>query len=89
MKMFIFSLILSLVLFAALASAQPVNYTDRKNTDIVCELFARDVYQAAVQLQNGNDLAVLLRAIENAPVTVNEKNRAFEAVQLVWKNSIT
>ena len=88
MKMFFFSLMLSLVLFAAVASAQSVEYTNRKNTDFACELFARDAYHAAQQLQNGNDLTMVLNAIEYAPVSPGAKHRAFEAIQLVWKNQL-
>ena len=68
MKTFLFSLLVSLVIFATVASAQPVNYTNRKNTDHVCELFARDAYGAALQLKNGNDLMMILRAVDEAPV---------------------
>ena len=88
MKTFIASLLLWLILFAALASAEPVNYTNRNNTDIVCELFAKDVYQASHQFKNGMPLRDLLVAIEAAPVPESQKDRVFEAIQLVWKNQL-
>ena len=76
------------MIFAALASAEPVNYTNRNNTDIACELFAKDVYQAAHQFKRGMSLRDLLVIIENAPVSDSHKNRIFEAIQLVWKNQM-
>ncbi len=88
MRMFIASLIIWLMIFAALASAEPVNYTNRKNMDHTCELFAKDVYQAAYQFKQGMSLRDLLVVIENAPVTDSHKDRIFEAIQLVWKNQM-
>ena len=88
MKTFIASLILWLIIFAAIAYAEPVNYTNRKNTDIACEPFAKDAYQASHQFKRGVALGDLLMMIEAAPVSDGQKNRVFEAIQLVWKNQI-
>ena len=73
--------------------AQPVwgqggNYTNRNNLTASCELFAKDAYQASVNLGSGVKLQSLLELIEAAPVSYNQKHRAFQAIQLVWKNQL-
>jgi hypothetical protein len=51
-------------------------------------VFAKDAYQASDNLNNGVALQDLLEFIDNAPVSDNEKKRAFQAIQFVWKNQL-
>ncbi|MEE8321269.1 MAG: hypothetical protein V3R68_05450 [Gammaproteobacteria bacterium] len=77
-----------LILFSQPVWANEVDYTSREYDAIPCELFARDAYQASDNLSHGVALQDLLEFIENAPVSDNEKQRAFQAIQFVWKNQL-
>ncbi|HKK15195.1 MAG TPA: hypothetical protein VJ981_00705 [Gammaproteobacteria bacterium] len=70
------------------ARAQGADYTNRNYTESSCALFARDAYQAADKYHRGIVLQDLLDLIESAPVSDNEKHRAFQAIQFVWKNRL-
>ena len=81
--------LLSIWLFIAqTASAEGVDYTNRNYTTSSCELFAKDAYQAADNFVNGVALQDILELIERAPVSDNQKHRAFQAIQLVWNNQL-
>lgn len=67
---------------------QGADYTNRSYVESSCELFARNAYQAADKYNRGVVLQELLDLIESAPVSDNEKHRAFQAIQLVWKNQL-
>ncbi len=73
---------------AQTASAEGVDYTNRNYTTSSCELFAKDAYQAADNFVNGVALQDILELIERAPVSDNQKHRAFQAIQLVWNNQL-
>jgi len=64
------------------------DYTTRTYTAHSCELFAEDAYQAADTYRRGVILKDILDLIENAPVADSMKHRAFQAIQLVWKNQL-
>tara|TARA_X000000368_G_scaffold396981_1_gene365704 strand:+ start:442 stop:789 length:348 start_codon:yes stop_codon:yes gene_type:complete len=64
------------------------DYTTRTYTVNSCKLFAEDAYQASDTFRRGIVLEEILNLIENAPVAGSIKHRAFQAVQLVWKNQI-
>jgi hypothetical protein len=79
----------SIWLFIAQAAlAEGVDYTNRNYTTSSCELFAKDAYQAADNFVNGVALQDILELIESAPVSDNQKHRAFQAIQLVWNNQL-
>jgi hypothetical protein len=81
--------LLSIWLFIAQAAlAEGVDYTNRNYTTSSCELFAKDAYQAADNFVNGVALQDILELIESAPVSDNQKHRAFQAIQLVWNNQL-
>ena len=86
------SLIISITLFffeiLSLTGVKANDYTTRTYTVNSCELFAEDAYQAANTYRRGVVLKDILDLIENAPIAESIKNRAFQAVQLVWKNQI-
>ena len=62
------------------------DYTTRTYTVNSCKLFAEDAYQASDTFRRGIVLEEILNLIENAPVAGSINHRAFQAVQLVWKN---
>ena len=64
------------------------DYTTRTYLAHSCELFAEDAYQAADTYRRGVILKDILDLIENAPVADSMKHRAFQAIQLVWKNQL-
>lgn len=64
------------------------DYTARTYPAHSCELFADDAYQAADIYRRGVILKNILDLIENMPVADSMKHRAFQAVQLVWKNQL-
>ena len=64
------------------------DYTARTYPAHSCELFAEDAYQAADTYRRGVILKDILDLIENAPVADSMKHRAFQAIQLVWKNQL-
>jgi hypothetical protein len=81
----------SIVWFVILA--QPImvlgnDYTTRTYSAHSCALFAEDAYQAADTYRQGIVLKDILDLIENAPVADSMKHRAFQAIQLVWKNQL-
>lgn len=76
------------VFFMQPAWGQGADYTNRSYTASSCELFAHDAFQAADKYSRGVVLQELLDLIEAAPVSDNEKHRAFQAIQLVWKNQL-
>jgi len=85
--------VIALLIVWLLTIAQPVwgngsNYTNRNNVTASCELFAKDAYQASVNLVGGVKLHDLLELIERSPVSENQKHRAFHAIQLVWKEQL-
>jgi len=89
MKQIIFKvLIWSLAIISLPVLALEDNYTNRDYTEIPCALFAKDAYQASDNLDNGVNLQDLLEFIDNAPVPDNKKQRAFQAIQFVWKNQL-
>lgn len=65
------------------------DYMNRKNTINACSLFAKDAYQASVQYVGGVALPELLSLIDQAPVSDSAKQRAFQAIQFVWKNQVS
>ena len=88
MKQVITNIIVWSLLIAQPALAQGSDYTNRNYTTTSCELFAKDAYQAADNLNNDVELQALLELIESASVSDNEKHRAFQAIQFVWKNQL-
>jgi len=81
------------VILWSLVIVQPVNagnadYTNRHNTVIACELFAKDAYQAADNFNDGIVLNDILNLIDGSPVSDSKKHRAFQAIQFVWKNQL-
>jgi len=86
-------ILISNIIVWSLITAQPVfagnaDYTNRKNTTIACELFAKDAYQAADNLGDGVALRDILDLIDGSPVSESKKHRAFQAIQFVWKNQL-
>ena len=75
-------------IIAPLAWAVEDNYTNRDYTAIPCGMFSHDVYQASDNFRNKIVLQDLLNFIENVTVTDNQKQRAFQAIQFVWKNQL-
>lgn len=67
---------------------QDIDYTGRNYIMNACELFATDAYQAADNFNNGVVLQDILKLIEGSPVSDDKKHRAFQAIQLVWKNQL-
>lgn len=67
---------------------QDIDYTGRSYIMNACELFATDAYQAADNFNNGVVLQDILKLIEGSPVSDDKKHRAFQAIQLVWKNQL-
>ena len=64
------------------------DYMGRNYTEHSCELFAQNAYQAANNHSRGVLLPDVLKFIDNAHVSDNEKHRAFKAIQLVWKHQL-
>ena len=88
MKLLTASMIIWSVLLAFPAAGQGTDYTSRNYTTNSCELFANDAFQAADNLGHGVALPDILELIDGAPVSDNEKYRAFQAIQFVWKNQL-
>lgn len=82
------ALIIWLLIIAQSASGAEADYTSRNYVLPACELFARDASQAADNFGDGVALPTLLELIESAPVSDEDKDRAFQAIQLVWKNQL-
>jgi len=70
------------------AYAGNADYTNRHNTVIACELFAKAAYQAADNFNDGVVLNDILNLIDGSPVSDSKKHRAFQAIQFVWKNQL-
>ncbi len=81
-------LIAGLLIFSQSVTGLGVDYTSRSNTMNACELFAKDVYQAADNFMSGVALADLLELMEAAPVAPSQKHRAFQAIKFVWNNEL-
>lgn len=82
----IVNLTVCLMLFAPSLCAGNSNFMSRAYPAYFCEFFAWNAFQAAEILKQGVRLPEVLHYIENATVTEEEKDRAFQAVQFVWKN---
>lgn len=76
------------LIIAQSAHAVEADYTGRNYVLPACELFARDTAQAADNFGDGVALPKLLELIESSPVSDEDKDRAFQAIQLVWKNQL-
>jgi len=76
------------LIIAQSVHAAEADYTSRNYVLPACELFARDASQAADNFSGGAALPKLLELIESAPVSDEEKDRAFQAIQLVWKSQL-
>ena len=76
------------LIIAQSAHAVEADYTGRNYVLPACELFASDTAQAADNFSNGVALPKLLELIESAPVSAEDKDRAFQAIQLVWKDQL-
>jgi len=76
------------LIIAQAAHAVEADYTSRNYVLPACELFASDTAQAADNFSNGVALPKLLELIESAPVSDEDKDRAFQAIQFVWKNRL-
>ncbi len=88
MKLIVAVLIAGLLIIAQPVLGQDTDYMNRSYTTNACELFANDAYLAADKFRRGAMLPILLGSIENAAVSDNEKHRAFQAIQFVWKNQL-
>lgn len=78
-------------LFTGTVRAAGISYTDQKLTNNACELFAKDAYQAAENYARGVELEQLLNLIESTPdsmVPASQKERIFQAIQLVYGRQI-
>ncbi len=82
------NLIVWMLFIAQPIMAQGIDYTNRSYTVDSCELFAKDAYQAADTYSRGAVLQDVLKLIENAHVADSMKQRAFQAIQFVWKNQL-
>ena len=88
MKYLIANTIVGLVIISQPIFAENADYTNRRNTVIACELFAKDAYQAADNFDHGVVLEDILNLIDGSPVSDGKKHRAFQAIQFVWKNQM-
>ena len=81
-------LIVWYLIIAQSAHGAEADYTSRNYVLPACELFAQDAFQAADNFSRSADLQDMLVLIEGAPVSDEEKDRAFQAIQFVWKNQL-
>lgn len=88
MNKLIANLIVWSFMLAQLVPAQGSDYMSRNYAAHSCKLFAQNAYQAADTLSHGDMLPDLLTFIDDAPVSDTEKQRAFQAIQFVWKNRV-
>ena len=88
MRSLIVYLILWFIVLSKPIEVLATDYTTRTYPAHSCELFAEDAYQAADTYRRGVILKDILDLIENAPVADSMKHRAFQAIQLVWKNQL-
>lgn len=77
-----------LIFIASPAQGQGIDYTMRNYTTQSCELFANDAYYAANSFKRGVVLQEVLETINAVSVADSMRHRAFQAVQLVWKNQL-
>ncbi len=77
-----------LVVISDSAASANVDYTSRSYINTSCELFAKDASMAALNYLHGVTLEEVLDLVDQAPVSPAEKDRLFQAVQLVWNNRI-
>lgn len=82
------NLLVWLILISSAAQGQGIDYTMRSYTAQSCELFANDAYYAADTFKRGVVLHEVLETINTVSIADNMKHRAFQAVQLVWKNQL-
>lgn len=82
------TLMLFLLIHVSNVLATGVDYTSRSYIDTSCELFARDASIAAINFRHGIELNQILVVVDDAPVSESEKDRVFQAIQLVWNNRI-
>ncbi len=88
MKFLITNVIVWSFIMSQSVYAGNADYTNRHNTVIACELFAKDAYQAADNFNDGVVLNDILNLIDGSPVSDSKKHRAFQAIQFVWKNQL-
>jgi len=88
MKTYIANIIAWSLLIVQSTWGQNIDYTGRNYIMNSCELFAINAYQAADNFSNGVVLQDILELIEGSPVSDGKKHRAFQAIQLVWKNQL-
>ena len=88
MKFLITNVIVWSLIVSQLVYAGNADYTNRHNTVIACELFAKDAYQAADNFAHSVVLEDILDLIDGSPVSEGKKHRAFQAIQFVWKNQL-
>ncbi len=88
MKTVIATLLAGFLLIASDARAESVDYTSRSYLGHSCELFARDAMQAAGNFQRGVVLEDLIGLVAGAPAAESEKDRIFQAIELVWNNQL-
>lgn len=69
-------------------AAMDVDYTDRSYTINACKLFGSDAYIASSSYARGDNLVDILKLIEHEPMPDSSRQRAFQAVQFVWKNQL-
>ena len=81
-------LIIWSLIIAQSAHAVEADYTSRNYVLPACELFARDASQAADNFSDGVPLPKLLELIDSVPFSDEDKDRAFQAIQLVWKSQL-
>ena len=86
-SLIVYSILWFIVLFKPI-EVLANDYTARTYPAHSCELFADDAYQASDIYRRGVILKNILDLIENMPVADSMKHRAFQAVQLVWKNQL-
>mgnify|MGYP003662756772 FL=1 len=82
------NLLVWLIFIASPAQGQGIDYTMRNYTTQSCELFANDAYYAAGSFKRGVVLQEILETINDVSAADSMKHRAFQAVQLVWRNQL-
>ena len=82
------NIVIGLLITSQSLRAQGADYTTRNFLIHSCKAFAHDAYQAADSYSHGEELNKILEVIDGARVAESMKNRAFQAVQFVWKNQI-
>ena len=67
---------------------QGTDYTTRTFTTQSCKLFAHDAYRAASIFKEEVLLRDILESMNAMSIAESKKHRAFQAIQLVWKNQL-